>query len=392
MRERVSYVVAAKRSAIGQFLGSLSKLPATAIAAQVARALLEEARLAPAAVDEVIIGQVLQAGAGQAPARQVALGAGLPDTISAVTVNKVCGSGLQAAMIADTMIRAGDVDIVLTGGMESMSQAPYYSTQMRMGNKFGSAELVDGMLLDGLTNPFDGDIMGAIAEETASRAGVTREQQDEFALRSHQRAAQADRDGAFQAERVPIAAPKSDKPCDRDETIRADTSLEKLAALRPAFRKDGTITPGNASAISDGAAIVLVANERGVAKCHSQPLARIVAHATSGGKPRDLFFAPIDACKMVCEKAGWDRRKVDLWELNEAFASQMLACMKGLELDPATVNVDGGAIALGHPIGASGARLLCHMAHALRQRKLARGVVSLCLGGGNAVAMAVEAV
>lgn len=341
MRERVSYVVAAKRSAIGQFLGSLSKLPATAFAAQVARAVLDEARLAPAAVDEVIIGQVLQAGVGQAPARQVALGAGLPDTISAVTVNKVCGSGLQAAMIADTTIRAGDVDVVLTGGMESMSRAPYYSAQMRAGSKFGSVELLDGMLLDGLTNPFDGELMGVIAEETATRAGVTREQQDEFALRSHQRAAQADRDGHFQAERVAISVPKAHQLFDHDETIRADTSLEKLAALRPAFRTDGTITPGNASAISDGAGMVLIASERGVAKCHGQPLARIVAHATSGGKPRDLFFAPIDACKMVCDKAGWDRRKVDLWELNEAFASQMLACMKGLELDPATVNVDG---------------------------------------------------
>lgn len=394
MSRTYSYIVAAKRSPIGHFLGGLSKLKAVEIGGQVAKALIGDSKIAPGAIDEVYIGQVLQAGCGQNPARQVALAAGIPDTISCTTVNKVCGSSLQAAMFADITIRAAEAQVVLAGGIESMSQAPFLVRNMRTGQKFGNTELVDEMAYDGLTNVYDNQIMGAIAEETATRAGVTRPQQDEFAVRSHQRAAEAARAGRFDAAIVPISVPKADAPLAKDETIRLDASEDKLAALRPAFSKDGTITPGNASTISDGAAMVLIAAEPACSKHGLKPLARVVAHATAGGPPKDLFFAPIAANKLVCEKAGWELRQVDLWEMNEAFAAQMCACLKGLEmpLDSAKVNVDGGAIALGHPIGASGARVLGQLVWALKHRNLKRGVASLCLGGGNAVAMAIEIV
>lgn len=391
MSQRTSYIVDAKRSPVGHLLGGLSKLTATAIGAQVAKGLLDGAKLDRGAVEEVFVGQVLQAGAGQNPARQVALGAGIPDTISCTTVNKVCGSGLQAAMFADLTIRAGDADVVMAGGIESMTLAPFLSRTMRAGSKFGNVELIDSMLFDGLTNIYDNEIMGVIAEETAAKAGVTRQAQDEFSYNSHRKAAAAERDGFFSHWRVPITVPNAPEPFNKDETVRADISTEKLATLRPAFRKDGTITPGNASAISDGAAMVLIASEKGLSRCGNKPLARIVAHATAGGPPRELFFAPIPAIRRVCEKAGWNLRDVDLFELNEAFAAQMLACIKGLEIDAERVNVWGGAISLGHPIGASGARILGTMAHGLKQRNAKRGIVSLCLGGGNAVAMAVEA-
>ncbi|TWT42115.1 Acetyl-CoA acetyltransferase [Phycisphaerae bacterium RAS1] len=392
MPARNAYIAAVRRSPIGNFMGSLSKLSATALCGQVAKALLDECKVDRAAINEVFIGQVLQAGCGQNPARQVALAAGIPDTISCVTINKVCGSGIQAAMFADQLIRAGDVDVVLTGGMESMSNAPHLLRGLRAGHKFGKADLVDEMEFDGLTNIFDGEIMGAIADETGARAGITRQAQDEFALRSHQRAAQGDRDGLFDGFRVPVAVPKAERPFNTDETIRAELNPEKIASLKAVFRKDGTVTAANASTISDGAAAVLVTSEAGLKKCGVAPLARIVAHATSGGPPRDLFFTPIGACRMVCEKAGWDLKKVDLWEINEAFAAQMLTCMKGLELGAENMNIAGGAIALGHPIGASGSRILGTLAHLLKRKGLKRGVASACLGGGNAVAIAIEAV
>src|SRR5262245_18290071 len=327
-----SFIVAARRSPIGHFLGGLSKLRATDIGAQVAKALISDSKIAPGAIDEVYVGQVLQAGCGQNPARQVALGAGIPDTISCTTVNKVCGSSLQAAMLADMTIRAGEAQVVLAGGIESMSQAPFLIRNMRTGQKFGNTELVDEMAYDGLTNVYDNQIMGAIAEETASRAGVTRQQQDEFSVRSHQRAAEAARSGRFDAAIVPISVPKADAPFAKDETIRFDASVDKLAALRPAFAKDGTITPGNASTISDGAAMVLIASEQAWSKHGLKPAWRVVAHATAGGPPRELFFAPIAANKLVCEKSAWDLKQVDLWEMNEAFAAQMCACMKGMEM------------------------------------------------------------
>jgi acetyl-CoA C-acetyltransferase len=392
MAVRTAYIVSVKRSPIGHLLGGLSKLRATEIGAQVAAALLDEVGVDRGAIDEAYVGQVLQAGVGQNPARQVALGAGLPDTISCATVNKVCGSGLQAVMFADQVIRLGEADLILAGGMESMSNAPHLLRSLRSGHKFGAAELVDCMEYDGLLNVYDNGIMGVIADETGAKAGVSRADQDRFALQSHQRAAAADDAGNFRRARVPIRTPRSDAPFDTDETIRRDARLEKMASLKPVFKKDGTVTAANASSISDGAAMTLIASEAGLKKCNVQPLARIVAHLTAGGPPRELFFTPIAACKRVCEKAGWTREQVDLWEINEAFAAQMLACIRGLELDEAQVNVNGGAIALGHPIGASGARLLGTLAYALKQRGAKRGVASLCLGGGNAVAMAVETV
>ncbi len=386
------YIAAAKRSPIGKFLGGLSKLPAPAIAGQVAKAMLDEVKADRAAIGEVYFGQVLQSGVGQSPARQVALAAGIPDTISCSTINKVCGSGLQAVMFADMTVKAGDADVVLAGGMESMSLAPFFVRGMRTGNKFGNVDFVDGMLYDGLTNVYDNAVMGVIAEETATKACITRKMQDEWALRSHQRAAKADKDGLFNAERVAIEVPREKAPFAADETYRADASFEALAGLKPAFAKDGTVTPGNSSALSDGAAAVLVCNDKGLAKCGGRPLARIVAHATAGGPPRELFFAPINAVKMVCAKAGWDPHKVDLYEFNEAFAAQLCADLKGLEMSGENVNVNGGAIALGHPIGASGARVLVTLVHAMKQRGAKKGIAALCLGGGNAVAMAVEAV
>lgn len=392
MSRTYSYIVAAKRSPIGHFLGALSKLKAVEIGGQVARAMIAESKVPASAIDEVFIGQVLQAGCGQNPARQVALAAGIPDTISCTTVNKVCGSSLQAAMFADMVIRAGDAQIVMAGGIESMSNAPFLVRNMRSGQKFGNTELVDEMAYDGLTDVYSNLIMGIVAEESATRAGITRLNQDEFAVRSHQRAAAAEKAGRFDVARVAITVPKADAPVTKDETIRHDASVEKMGALRPAFDKNGTITAANASTISDGAAMVLIANEAACSKHGLKPLARIVSHATAGGPPRDLFFAPIAANKMVCEKAGWERKQVDLWEMNEAFAAQMCACLKGLEMpfESEIVNADGGAIALGHPIGASGARILTQLVWGLKHRNLKRGVASLCLGGGNAVALAVE--
>jgi len=390
MAERCAYLVAGKRSPVGKYLGTLSRMTAMEIGTQVAKALLDETQADRRGVDEVFVGQVLQAGCGQNPARQVALSAGVHDEVSCVTVNKVCGSGLQAVMFADQVIRAGDAELVLAGGMECMSQAPYLIRTLRAGNKFGHTELVDEMLYDGLTNVYTNELMGELAEYTAEKAGITRQMQDEWAQRSQQRAAQATAAGRFKGEIIPINVPKGKEPFAVDETFRADTTLEALAALKPAFKKDGTVTAGNASQLSDGAAMVLVASEQGLRRCGTKPLARIVAHATAGGPPRELFFTPPKAALMVCQKAGWKKEQVDLWELNEAFASQTLAGLKALEVDREKVNVHGGAIALGHPIGASGARVLVTLLHALRQHGKKRGVLAVCLGGGNAVAMAVE--
>jgi acetyl-CoA C-acetyltransferase len=390
MADKQSYLVAGKRSPVGRFLGTISKMSAMEFGSQVAKALISAAKADPQAFDEVFVGQVLQAGCGQNPARQVALGAGIHDKISCVTINKVCGSGLQSVMFADQVIRCGDADLILAGGIESMSQAPFLSRTMRAGNKFGHGELVDEMLYDGLTNVYSQELMGVLAEYTAEKAGLTRQMQDEWALKSQQRAAQASADGLFKDEIVPIELPRNKGVFETDETFRADTTLESLAGLKPAFRKDGTVTAGNSSQLSDGAGMVLVASEAGLKKCGGKPVARIVAHATAGGPPKDLFFTPPMAVKMACEKAGWTIGDVDLFELNEAFASQTLAGLKALEIDGENVNVNGGAIALGHPIGASGARVLVTLLHALKRRNAKRGVAALCLGGGNAVAMAVE--
>jgi acetyl-CoA C-acetyltransferase len=377
---------------MGRLLGGLARLSAVQIGSQVAKQLMTRAKVNPAHIDEVFIGQVLQAGAGQNPARQVALNAGVPDTVSAVTVNKVCGSGLQAVMFADQAIRAGDAQVVLAGGMESMTNAPFYIRNMRAGHKFGNTELIDGMQHDGLTDAYDGTIMGAFGDYTASKGGVSRKEQDEWAYRSHQRAAKAEKSGAFFAERVAVETIADKEQFLADENVRSDVSLEKLATLKPAFGKEGTVTAGNSSPLTDGAAMSLIASEEGLKRIGLQPMARIVSQHTSGAAPRDVFFTPIEACKKLCEKAGWDMRSVDLWEINEAFAAQTVACCRALEIDAETLNVNGGAVALGHPIGASGTRLLVTLLHALKARGGKRGVVSLCLGGGNAVAVALEMV
>jgi len=391
MATKQAYLVAGKRSPIGRFLGTLSRLTAMELGAQVGKALLKAAQVDGAALDEVFVGQVLQGGCGQNPARQVALGAGVPDKISCVTVNKVCGSGLQAVMFADQVIRAGDAELVMAGGIESMSQAPFVVRTLRNGNKFGHTEATDMMLYDGLTNVYTNELMGELAEYTAEKDGITRRQQDEWALRSQQLTAKAWQEGKFADEVVRIDLPKGKGRLEQDETYRADSTLEALASLKPAFKPTGTVTAGNSSQLSDGAALLLVASEAGLKKCGGKPLARIVAHATAGMAPRELFFTPPIAASMVLKKAGWGRDQVDAWELNEAFASQTLAGMKALELTgDSPVNVHGGAIALGHPIGASGARVLVTLLHVLKQRGGKRGVMAVCLGGGNAVAMAVE--
>ena len=386
-----AFILSAARTPIGKFLGGLADLPAPRLGAVAVKAALNRAGC-DAAVDEVIMGQVVQAGCGQNPARQAALCASLPDTTAALTINKVCGSGLKAVMLADQIIRAGDADLIVAGGMESMSRAPYLLPNARTGMKYGDQPTVDALVRDGLWCAFENWPMGDAAEHTARSCGVSRGEQDRFAAQSHKRAAAAWESGAFQAEVVPVTIGEGAKAktVSRDEGIRPDTTAEGLAKLKPAFKPDGTVTAGNASQLSDGAAAVLVASSAGVERLGVKPLARIVATATSGVAPKDIFIAPVLAVEKVLHKAGLTTADIDLFELNEAFAAQMLACGAGLKLDEARVNVHGGAVALGHPIGASGARVLVTLLHALQQRGLRWGLASLCLGGGNAVAMVVE--
>jgi len=396
-----AFILSAVRTPIGRYLGGLSELPAPELGALAIGEALRRAGVSPDKVDEVIMGHVLQAGVGQNPARQAALKAGLPESIAAYTVNKVCGSGLKAVMLAAQAIRAGDADIVVAGGMESMSRAPYLLFGTRTGWKYGDQKAVDAMIHDGLWCPFENWPMCEAAEHIAKKCGVSRADQDRFAARSHQRAAVAWERGAFNAETMSVslsagssfsrdAKRSASVTVTRDEGIRPDTTAETLVKLKPAFRSDGTVTAGNSSMLSDGAAAVVVASARALEKIGAKPLARIVAYATSGVAPKDIFIAPVPAVRMVLDKAGLKIGDIDLVELNEAFAAQMLACTRELKLDEERVNVNGGAIALGHPIGASGARVLTTLLYALEQRGLRRGLTSLCLGGGNAVAMVVE--
>jgi acetyl-CoA C-acetyltransferase len=385
-------ILSAARTPIGKFLGAFADVPAPQLGAVAVAEALLRAGVAPGKVDEVIVGNVLQAGLGQNPARQTALKAGLPDTIAAYTVNKVCGSGLKAAMLAAQAIRAGDAEVVVAGGIENMSRAPYLLLGARAGWKFGDQKVVDEMNFDGLTCPFENWPMGEAAEHIAAKCSVTRADQDRFSAQSQRRAAAARERGAFTAEIVPVtvgSGPKA-KVITADEGPRPETTAEGLGKLRPAFRGDGTVTAGNASMLSDGAAAVVLASSRGAERLGAKPLARVVAYATSGVAPKDIFIAPVPAVRQVLDKAGLKLSDIDLFELNEAFAAQMLACGKELGLDEEKVNVNGGAIALGHPIGASGARVLVTLLYALQQRGLKRGLASLCLGGGNAVAMVVE--
>jgi acetyl-CoA C-acetyltransferase len=385
-------IAAACRTPIGRYLGGLAPLPAPRLGALVIREAVRRAGIAGAVVDEVIMGHVLQGGTGQAPARQAAIHAGLPGTVPSVTVNKVCGSGLKAVMLAAQAIKAGDAQCVVAGGMESMSNAPHYLYGMRSGIKAGNTDLVDGMIRDGLWDSFGDVHMGSLAEYTAKKAGVSREDQDRFALASHQKAVAAQEACRFKAETVAVEIPGKQGPIlvEKDEGPRKETSLEALAALKPAFDKNGTVTPGNAPGLNDGAS-ALVVTSLAFARAHGlQPLARITAYATGGGEPRDLFFAPIVAVRNLMKNAGTTIGAYDLIEANEAFAVQALADGRALGWDWERVNVNGGAIALGHPIGASGARVLTTLLYALRERKKSTGLATLCLGGGNAVALSVE--
>ncbi|MCI0640377.1 MAG: acetyl-CoA C-acetyltransferase [Gemmataceae bacterium] len=388
-----AFVLSAVRTPIGKYLGGLAEVSAPALAALALAEALRRGRAQPSQIDEVIVGNVIQAGLGQNPARQAALKAGLPDTIAAVTINKVCGSGLKAVMLAAQAIRAGDAELVLAGGMESMSRAPHLLFNTRTGWKYGDQKAADAMIHDGLWCAFEGWHMGEAAEHIAIKCGVSRAEQDRFAAQSQHRAAAAWDKGLFNAEVLPVTVgngPKA-KTLSRDESFRPDTTTEGLAKLKPAFNAlVGTVTAGNSSTLSDGAAAILVGSAKAAEKLGTKPLARVVAYATSGVAPKDIFIAPVLAVRQVLEKAGLALRDIDLFELNEAFAAQMLACGKELGLDESRVNVHGGAIALGHPIGASGTRVLVTLLHALEERGGKRGLASLCLGGGNAVAMVVE--
>lgn len=383
-------ILSACRTPIGKFRGSLSSVSATDLGACVVREAVARTGIAPADVDEVILGMVLPAGAGQAPARQAALKGGLPAAVGALTINKVCGSGLKAVMLAAQAIRSGDAEVVVAGGMENMSQAPWLLR--REGPALGDRPLIDSMLHDGLECAFSRQSMGHLADHLAQRAGISREAQDQFAVESHRRAVAAVNAGAFRNEIVDVSVAARGGPTmvSADEGPRADCDLARLSMLRPAFAGDGSVTAGNASTISDGASAVVVASLAVAERLGRQPLARIVASATAGGPPEDLFTAPVAAIRQVLERAGRSLADVDLFEINEAFAVQMLACIRQLDLPPDRVNVHGGAIALGHPIGASGARVLTTLLFALEQRQLRTGVAALCLGGGNAVAILVE--
>jgi acetyl-CoA C-acetyltransferase len=377
-------ILSAVRTPVGKYLGGLSSFSAPKLGALVIREAVRRAGIQDSAVEEVIMGNVLQGGVGQAPARQAAIHAGLPGTIPSLTINKVCGSGLKAVMLAAQSIKAGDAQCVVAGGMESMSNAPHYVYGMRGGIKAGDQPLVDGMIRDGLWDSFSNTHMGNLAEYTAKKAGVSRQDQDEFALASHKKAVAAMEACHFKAETLPV------EKVEKDEGPRADTSLEKLASLRPSFEKDGSVTPGNAPGLNDGAS-ALVVTSLAFAKAHGlQPLARVTAYATGGGEPKDLFFAPIEAVKNLMVKAKTKISDYDLIEANEAFAVQALADGRALGWDWSRVNVHGGAIALGHPIGASGARVLTTLLYALKQYGKSTGLATLCLGGGNAVALSVE--
>jgi acetyl-CoA C-acetyltransferase len=377
------WILAAVRTPIGRLQGKLSSYRATELGAAAIAAALERAGVRPESVDEVILGNVLSAGVGQAPARQAALGAGLPPSVAALTVNKVCGSGLKAVMLAAQAIRAGDAEVIVAGGMESMSRAPWLLS--RESPKLGDRPLVDSLMHDGLTCALSGRGMGDVAESLAARDGITRDALDRYAAESHRKALAAYESGAFDDEVVPLRI-----AC--DEGPRAESTAEKLASLPPAFAKSGVITAGNASMISDGAAAVVVASQSFAERQQLRPRAKILSYATSGGPPEELFTAPVAAIQSAVERAGLRLADIDLVELNEAFAVQMLACLARLDIAPEKVNVHGGAIALGHPIGASGARILATLVHAVQRRQARYGVAALCLGGGNAVALVVEAV
>jgi acetyl-CoA C-acetyltransferase len=388
-------ILSAVRTPIGKFMGGLSPLSAPELGARVVAESVRRAGIEPGQVDETILGNVIQAGLGQNPARQAALNGGLDPRVAAMTINKVCGSGLKAVGLAAQAVMLGESEIVVAGGMESMSNAPYLMKGARSGFRLGNAELLDAMIVDGLWDVYENFHMGQTGELVAEKYGITRQEQDQFALESHQKAVRAIKSCFVSEQIVPIELPQRKGPpivIKTDESPREDTSLEALAKLKPAFKKEGgTVTAGNAPGTNDGAAAVVVTSEKNAARIGKAPMARIVAQAVSGVEPKWVMMAPVDAVEKLLAKTGWDRDKdVDLYELNEAFAVAAIAVTRVLKLDPAKVNVNGGAVALGHPIGASGARVLVTLLYELQRRNLKRGIAALCLGGGNAVALAVE--
>jgi acetyl-CoA C-acetyltransferase len=388
-----SVIVSAVRTPTGKFLGGLKDFKATELGAMVVREAVRRAGIDPSTVEECIVGNVVSAGLGQAPARQAALRGGLSNDVAALTINKVCGSGLKAVMLAAQSIGVGDTEIMVAGGMESMSNCPYLLDRAREGLRMGHGQVIDSMINDGLWCSFEECHMGNAGETVASEYHIDRECQDRYAVESHRRAAAATAEGRFKAEILPVTvSPKKGAPIviDRDESVRADTSMETLGSLRPAFKKDGSVTAGNAPPVNDGAAAVVVMSAERAAHLNVKPLARIVGQATSGLAPKYVLMTPVEAVRRLVKKIGWALEDVDLIELNEAFAVQAVAVLRELGLDSSKVNVNGGAVALGHPIGASGARVLTTLLYALAQRNLKRGIATLCLGGGNGVALAVE--
>jgi acetyl-CoA C-acetyltransferase len=387
------YIVAARRTPIGAFQGALSPLTAPQLGAAAVQAAIKDSGLSAEQIDETILGCVLMAGIGQAPGRQAALAGGVPQKVPATTINKMCGSGLKAVMMAADQIRAGSANVVLAGGIESMTNAPYLIPKARGGLRMGHSEILDHMFFDGLQSPFDGKMMGTFAEATAAKYGFTRQQQDEFAAESVRRALAAVEGNHFNNEVAPVTVKdrKGERVVAKDETPFT-CDISKIPSLKPAFAKDGTVTAASSSSISDGASAVLIASAAAVRQHNLKPLARIVGYTSHAQAPEWFTTAPVGAIQSLLTKTGWSAGDVDLYEINEAFAVVTMAAIKDVGLDHAKVNINGGACALGHPIGATGARILTTLVHALRNRNLKRGVASLCIGGGEATALAVEIV
>jgi acetyl-CoA C-acetyltransferase len=388
-------IISGCRTAVGKFQGSLSELSASQLGAIVVREAVKRAGLNSDQVDECIMGNVLPAGLGQNPARQAAIFGGLSPSTGAMTINKVCGSGLKAVALAAQAVQTGNSSIVVAGGMESMTNAPYLLPQARKGYRLGNGKVIDSMVHDGLWDIYNDYHMGVTGENVAEKYGITREEQDEFAVNSHRKAVAAWKECRFKSQIVPVETParkKGEAPTlfEKDESPREDTTIEVLRALKPAFKKDGTVTAGNAPGVNDGAAAVVVTSAQRAKELGAQPMVRIVAQATSGVEPKWVMMAPVDAVRKIWEKTGWKNEDVDLYELNEAFSVQALGVTRELGLDLNKVNVNGGAVAIGHPIGASGARVLVTLIYEMARRNAKRGIAALCLGGGNAVAMAVE--
>ena len=388
-------IISGCRTAVGKFQGALTDLSAPQLGAIVVREAVKRAGLNSDQVDECIMGNVLPAGLGQNPARQAAIFGGLSPATGAMTINKVCGSGLKAVALAAQAIQTGNSSIVVAGGMESMTNAPYLLPQARKGYRLGNGKVIDSMVHDGLWDVYNDYHMGVTGENVAEKYGITREEQDEFAVNSHRKAVAAMKECRFKSQIVPVEIParkKGEAPVlfDRDESPREDTTVETLRSLKPAFKKDGTVTAGNAPGVNDGAAAVVVTSAKRASELGTNPMVRIVAQATSGVEPKWVMMAPVDAVRKIWEKTGWKKDEVDLYELNEAFSVQALGVIRELGLDLNRVNVNGGAVAIGHPIGASGARVLVTLIYEMTRRNVKRGIAALCLGGGNAVAMAVE--